>query len=381
MADDVHVLGIGMTRFTAHEDDAVALGVDAVAAALTDAAVEPSAVDALYAGHVHGGMVAGERVGAECGLAGIPTVNLENACASGTTAIIEAVHAIRAGRYECVVACGFEKVSDRRGMIAPGEGDYEGQLGLVFPAWHAMSARLYMSEWGLTREQLALVAVKNRRNGALNPLSHWQDDVSLEEVVGSREIATPLRLYDCCPKSDGGAAVVLGSSRLAAEAKRRHGRGVAIRGVGLTSGRPDGMYSPLFEDVTARAASAAYAEAGIGPGDVDFAEVHDCFTIAEGLRVEGLGLCESGSYFRELEDGRWFTDGRTPVNASGGLLAKGHPLGATGVGQVCEIATQMRGEAGPRQLARADVGLAHTRGGSVPGTEGGSCGVLVCVGD
>ena len=377
--NDVYVIGIGMTRFTKHEEDAVALGVQAVSAALEDAGVETHDVDALYAGHVHGGMVAGERVGAECALAGLPTVNVENACASGTTAIIEAVHAIRAGRYDCVVACGFEKVSGQKGMIAPAAGDYEGELGLVFPAWHAMRARMYMNEYGLTRDQLSLVAVKNRHNGARNPLSHWHEEVTVEEVSASREIATPLRLFDCCPKSDGGAAVVLGSKRFAAAAKARHGTAVIVKGVGLASGRPDGMYEPLFEEVTARAAKAAYDEAGVTPADVDFAEVHDCFTIAEGLRVEGLGLCEPGSYFRELEEGRWLQDGRTPVNASGGLLAKGHPLGATGVGQLCELTTQMRGRAGDRQLQRVEVGIAHTRGGSVPGTEGGSCGVLVAV--
>ena len=379
---EAYVLGIGMTPFTRHEVDGVALGVQAAAAALEDAALEPGDVDALYAGHVHGGMVAGERVGASVGLAGIPTVNVENACATGTTAIIEAVHGIASGRFECVVACGFEKVSDQRGMIAPAEGDYEGELGLVFPAWHAMSTRLYMHEYGLTRSQLSLVAVKNRHNGARNPLSHFRQEVSVEEVGASREIATPLRLYDCCPKSDGGAAVVLGSKRFAAEARRRHGRSVAVRGVGLVSGRPDGTYQPLFEDVTARAAHAAYDMAGVEPDGVDFAEVHDCFTIAEGLRVEGLGLCEPGTYFRELEQsGRWLADGDTPINASGGLLAKGHPLGATGVGQLCEITTQMRGGAGERQVERTDVAVAHTRGGSVPRTEGGSCGVLVCVAD
>jgi acetyl-CoA acetyltransferase len=378
---EAYVIGVGMTRFTRHETDAVSLGVEAVAAALEDAGIEPKDVDALYAGHVHGGMVAGERVGAETGLAGIPTVNVENACASGTTAIIEAVHAVRAGRFDCVVACGFEKVSDRKGMITPAEGDYEGALGLVFPAWHAMRARLYMHEYGLTRDQLSLVAVKNRHNGALNPLSHWREEVSVGDVGESREIATPLRLFDCCPKSDGGAAVVIVSQKLAVEARRAHGRSVVVKGAGLASGRADGNYEALFEDVTSRAARTAYQEAGMEPSDVDFAEVHDCFTIAEGLRVEGLGLCEPGTYFRQLEEGRWLMDGATPVNASGGLLAKGHPLGATGVGQVCEIVTQMRGRAGERQLKRADVAVAHTRGGSVPGTEGGSCGVLVCVGD
>jgi acetyl-CoA acetyltransferase len=379
---DVYVIGIGMTRFTRHEASSITLCEEAVAAAIEDAGIETADVDALYAGHVHGGAVAGERVGAATGLAGIPTLNLENACASGTTAVIEAAYAIRAGRFDAVVACGFEQMSTRKGMIAPSDGDYEGALGLVFPAWHALRARMYMERYGLTRDQLSLVAVKNRANGALNPLSHWREEVTIDDVGESREIATPLRLLDCCPKSDGAAAVVLGSKRFLEETRRRHGRAVAIAGVGLSSGRADGLYEPLFEDITSRTAELAYREAGIRPDDVDFAEVHDCFTIAEGLRVEGLGLAEPGTYFKTLEsDGRWLREGETPVNASGGLLAKGHPVGATGVAQVCELVTQMRGAAGDRQLARTDVGIAHTRGGSVPGTEGGSCGVVVCTGD
>jgi acetyl-CoA acetyltransferase len=241
---------------------------------------------------------------------------------------------------------------------------------------------MYMERYGLTRDQLSLVAVKNRANGALNPLSHWREEVTIDDVGESREIATPLRLLDCCPKSDGAAALVLGSKRFLEETRRRHGRAVAIAGVGLSSGRADGLYEPLFEDITSRTAELAYREAGIRPDDVDFAEVHDCFTIAEGLRVEGLGLAEPGTYFKTLEsDGRWLREGETPINASGGLLAKGHPVGATGVAQVCELVTQMRGTAGDRQLARTDVAIAHTRGGSVPGTEGGSCGVVVCTGD
>jgi acetyl-CoA acetyltransferase len=378
----VFVIGVGMTRFTRHEESSIALGEQAVAAAIDDAGIETADMDALYAGHVHGGAVAGERVGAATGLAGIPTLNLENACASGTTAIVEATHAIRAGRYDAVVACGFEKMSSRPGMIAPSEGDYEGALGLVFPAWHAVRARMYMDAYGLTRDQLSRVAVKNRSNGALNPLAHFHEEVTLADVAESRPVATPLRLFDCCPKSDGAAAVVLGSRRFLDATRRRHGRAITVAGVGLSSGRADGFYEPLFEDITHRAAQEAYDDAGIKPSDVDFAEVHDCFTIAEGLRVEALGLAEPGTYFRELEaNGRWMRDGACPVNASGGLLAKGHPVGATGVAQVCELVTQMRGVAGERQLAKTDVGVAHTRGGSVPGTEGGSCGVVVCTGD
>ncbi len=377
-----YVIGIGMTRFTKHQRGPVELGEEAVAAALDDAGVGPSEVEALYAGHVHAGPVAAQRVGAATGLAGIPTLNLENACASGTTAVIEAVHAVRAGRYDCVVACGFEQVSTLQGMITPAAGDYEGELGLVFPGWYAMRARIYMDEYALTRQQLSLVAVKNRHNGSLNPLSHFRQEVSEDDVSTSRPIATPLRLQDCCPKSDGGAAVVIGSERYLADAKRRHGRAVRIAGASLTSGRADGLYEPLFEDITFRAASSAYSQAGVTPELIDFCEVHDCFTIAEGLRVEALGLTAPGTYFRELQStGRWTLEGGTPVNPSGGLLAKGHPLGATGVAQLCEITTQMRGLGGERQLGKADIALAHTRGGSVPGTEGASCGVVVCIGD
>jgi len=379
--NDVYILGIGMTRFARHKDTtAVDLGVSAVADALGDAGIDVRDVDAMYAGHVYGGMVAGQSVAAGCGLAGIPVVNVENACASGTTAIIEAAYGIRSERYRCVVACGFEKVSDRAGMLAPADDDFEGQLGLVFPAWHAMRARMYMNEYGLTREQLALVAVKNHHNGARNSKAQYRNEITVEDVANSREIASPLRLFDCCPKGDGAAAVILGSKELADHAAR-HSRTVRIRGMGLFSGAADGKYSALFEDVTARAAQTAFDEADLLPEDTNFAEVHDCFTIAEGLRVEGLGLCPPGTYFQQLEEGRWTTDGRTPINPSGGLLAKGHPLGATGVAQLCEITTQFRGEAGDRQVKKADVAVAHTRGGSVPGTEGGSCAVVVCMAD
>lgn len=378
--NDVYVIGAGMTPFAKHGDsNAIDLGAQALQTAIEDAGLSPTDVEAMYAGHVYGGMVAGERVAAECGLAGAPIVNVENACASGTTAVIEAVHAIRAGRYRCVAACGFEKISDRPGMLTPEESDYEGQLGLVFPAWHAMRARLYMDEFGLTREQLALVAVKAHHNGSLNPLAQIRDEITVSDVIESRPIASPLNLLDCCPKGDGGAAVILASADFAREYVRRHGRVTKVVGVGLYSGRADGAYAPLFEDVTSRAAHDAFAEAGVTPKDVDFAEVHDCFTIAEGFRVEGIGLCEPGAYFRLLEEGRWTLAGEVPINPSGGLLAKGHPLGATGVAQLCEITTQFRGAAGGRQVREADVAVAHTRGGSVPGTEGGSCGVLVCV--
>jgi acetyl-CoA acetyltransferase len=324
-------------------------------------------------------MVAGERVGALAGLAGIPTLNVENACASGSSAVIEAAYAIASGRYQCVAVCGFEKLSGQTGMLAPADDDYEGRLGLVFPSWHAMRARLYMHEFDATREDLAAVAVKNRRHGILNPLAQFRAPIGIDDVIASREIASPLRLLDCCPRGDGAAAVVLAGKPYLDVARRRHAQVARIAGAGLTSGRPDGAYSPLFEDITLRATEAAFARTGLTRDDVKFAEVHDCFSIAEPFRVEGLGLCEPGTYFHHLRDGRWDLGGDVPINPSGGLLSKGHPLGATGVAQICEVATQFSGSAGPRQIDGADVALTHTRGGSVPGTEGGSCAVIVCV--
>lgn len=379
---DVFAVGVGMTRFTRHERSSIDLGTDALLAALEDSGLETGQVDALYAGHVHGGAVAGERIGAAVGLAGVPTFNLENACASGTTAVVEATYAIRSGRFDCVAIVGFEQMSTLSGMIAPSAGDYEGAMGMVFPAWHALRARMYVERYALTRDELSAVSVKNRANGALNPLAHFRDPVTSEQVAESRSVATPLRLFDCCPKSDGGAAVILATESTAAASLRWADRRIRVAGISVTSGRADGLYEPLFEDITHRAATSAYQDAGVTAADIDFAEVHDCFTIAEGLRVEGLGLAEPGTYFKVLSaEGRWWRDGSTPINTSGGLLAKGHPVGATGVAQIYELVSQMRGDAGVRQIAKVDVGLAHTRGGSVPGTEGGSCGVVVCVGD
>jgi acetyl-CoA acetyltransferase len=377
--DDVYVIGWGMTRFGKHPTPGVNLGAEALEDAIASAALERKEIEALYVGHVHGGMVAGERVGALAAVTAIPTLNIENACASGSSAIIEAAYAIGSGRYDCVAVCGFEKLTDRTEMLAPADDDYEGRLGLVFPSWHAMRARLYMHEFGVTREDLAGVAVKNRRHGIMNPLAQFTEPIGIEDVVASREIASPLRLLDCCPRGDGGAAVILASKRYLEAARRRHGSVVQIAGAGLTSGGPDGSYSPLFEDITMRATEAAFADTGVTRRDVKFAEVHDCFSIAEPFRVEGLGLCEPGTYFDQLRDGRWDLGGDLPVNPSGGLLSKGHPLGATGVAQVCEVATQFSGTAGPRQIAGADIALTHTRGGSVPGTEGGSCAVILCV--
>jgi len=376
--EDVYVIGVGMTKFGKHPDRmAVDLGAEAVLEAIRDADIDPRRIEAAYCGHVYGGMVTGQKVLAQVGLAGIPLANVENACSSGATAIREGYLAIRAREYDVVLAFGLEHLTTRfRGALTPGEDDLEAAVGLTMPGIYAMRARRHMEEFGTTREELALISVKNKRNASLNPYAQFQKPVTLEEVLNSRLIADPLRLYDCSPVSDGAAAVILASGWAVAKLSAR--RAVRIAAAALRTGTVEvGPVSMTFEELTHRTAQDAYERAGIGPEDVDFAEVHDCFSIAEVLRVEGLGLYPVGEYPKRVARGEAEINGRLPINPSGGLLGKGHPLGATGVAQVVELARQLRGEAGDRQIQRAKVGLAHCRGGKASGIEGAACTVII----
>ena len=375
---DVWITGVGMTKFGKHPDRTAAdLGADAVLEAIADSGLDPRRIEAAYCGHVFQGMVTGQRVLANTGLAGIPLVNVEDACSSGAVAIREAMLAILAGACDIVLAFGVEHLTGKfRGALRPDEEDLEGAVGLTMPAIYAMRARRHMAEFGTTRRQIAIVSVKNKRNASQNPLAQIRTPVTLDEVLGSRPIADPLCLQDCSPVSDGGAAVVLCSDRTA----RQSGPGRAMRlaasalRTGVVEVEPGSM---AFEPLTRQTAWDAYERAGLGPDEIDLAEVHDCFSIAEILRVEGLGLYAPGTYPAALERGEADIGGRRPVNPSGGLLGKGHPLGATGVAQVVEIVRQLRGEAGPRQVEDARVGLAHCRGGKAAGIEGAACTVQI----
>ncbi|MBI4729968.1 MAG: thiolase family protein [Acidobacteria bacterium] len=376
--NDVYVIGVGMTRFAKHADrDVVSLGTEAVRAAIKDANLDPRRIEAAYCGHVFQGMAAGQRVLAQVGLAGIPLANVENACSSGATAIREAYLAIRAQECEVVLAFGMEHLTSKfKGALTPDEDDPEAAVGLTMPGVYAMRARRYMEEYGTTREQLALIPVKNRAHAALNPLAQFQDRIAVKQVLESRPIADPLRLLDCSPISDGAAAVIVTSDAAA----RRLGGGRAIRlaasslRTGSVEPEPTSM---SFEPLTHATARDAYERAGIAPEEVGFAEVHDCFSIAEALRVEGLGLFGRGEYLLAVERGDASLGGRMPVNPSGGLLGKGHPLGATGVAQVVELVRQLRGEGAERQIENATVGLAHCRGGKAAGVDGAACTVQI----
>jgi acetyl-CoA acetyltransferase len=369
-----------MTRFGKHPDaDAADLGAEALRGAVSDAGIDPRAIEAVYCGHVFQGMVTGQRILAQVGLAGLPLSNVENACSSGATAIREASLAIRAGEHDVVLAVGTEHLTSRfRGALTPDKSDPEAAVGATMPGVYAMRARRYMEDFGMTREQLALIPVKNKTNAARNPLAHFREPITVEDVLESRPIADPLNLHDCSPVTDGAAAVILMSD----EAAKKYGNGQPIRlaASALRSGTVDvEPTSMTFEPLTWATAQDAYERAGIGPEDVDFAEVHDCFSIAEVLRVEGLGLFEQGEYPAAVERGEADIEGRLPINPSGGLLGKGHPLGGTGVAQVVELVRQLRGEAGDRQIENARVGLAHCRGGKAVGLEGAACTVQILV--
>ncbi len=376
----VHVVGVGMTRFGKHPDsDATDLGAAAFLEAIADAGIDPRLVESAYVGHVFQGMVTGQRILAQVGLAGLPLANVENACSSGATAIREASLAIRAGENDVVVAIGTEHLTNKfAGALTPDPSDPEAAVGATMPGVYAMRARRYMEEFGMTREQLALIPVKNKANAAQNPLAHFRKEITVEDVLESRPIADPLRLHDCSPVTDGSAAVILMSDK----AMKQYGNGRSIRLAASTlrSGSVDvEPTSMTYEPLTWTTAKEAYEKAGIGPEDVDFAEVHDCFSIAEVLRVEGLGLFEQGSYPWAVERGEANIGGRLPINPSGGLIGKGHPLGGTGVAQVVELVRQLRGEAGVRQIEGARIGVAHCRGGKAVGIEGAACTVQILV--
>ena len=376
----VHIAGAGMVRFGKFAASVTFehLACGAARAALGDAGACRADIQAVYLGHVFGGPVAGQRVATELGLGGLPVSNHENYCASGATALREAWVAVRAGLYDVVLVIGAEKMTDRvRGGVAPDASDLDAQQGYVMTAGHALSARRYMQDHGATRAQIAAVAVKNHAHSVHNPYAQYQQPISLEQVLAARVVADPLGVLDCSPISDGAAAAVVcspaGLARLGISARRPQ-----VRGIGLVSGTlRTGLYDLNEEDISRRAGEQAWALAGIDPQDVDLVEMHDCFTIAEIVRLEGLGLVPRGQGARWTVDGHTALGGKLPVNVSGGLLSRGHPVGATGMAQVCELFWQLSDRAEARQVQGAQVALAYCKGGTVSGTDGASVTTVV----
>jgi acetyl-CoA acetyltransferase len=375
----VSVIGVGMVPFAKYPDKSITdIGWPAVKAAIRDAGIEPKRIEAVYSGTARGGAMVGQRIMGRIGLAGLPIVNVENACSSSSSAVHQAVLAVRSGAYDVVLAIGVEKLTKFGGGTLPlDEDDWEVGLGLTMPALYAMRAQRYMHDYGVTAQQLALVSVKNRQNGALNPDAQMRKPVTVEEVLGSRMIADPFTLLQCCPTGDGAAAVILASDNVARQF--RHDP-ISVRASHLTSGKfMSGFRDMTSPEITVRGARDCFEEAGLGPEDIGVAEVHDAFSIAELLYYEAFGFCPRGEGAAFLQSGATALGGSLPVNPSGGLLAKGHPVGATGAAQMVEIVRQLRGEAGPRQVAGVKTGLTHATGGGISGFDHGACSIHIFV--
>jgi acetyl-CoA acetyltransferase len=366
------VWGVGTSRFARQPERLPAeLAWEAVSEALEDAGVDE--VDAAYVGTVFGAPGVAQRALSGLGLTEIPIVTVENACASGTTAYHEAHAAILVGRYERVLALGVEHLTSRfEGPIAPETTDPEQATGLLLPALYALSASRYMADHGATPADLARVAVKNSAHGARNPRAQRQRAVTEDEVLRSRMIAEPLTLFQCAGLSDAAAAAVLGPPR-------GNHRDIRVRASVLRSGEPWDQASEHVwgYDIVRATGATALEEAGMAPDDLDLLEVHDAFTIGELVTLEALGLAEAGEAPARVAAGDLSIGGRQPVNPSGGLLSRGHPLGATGLAQVAEVTWQLRGDAGERQVDGARVGLVETMGGGAAGIDGNGCVVTV----
>ncbi|HEY4409094.1 MAG TPA: thiolase family protein [Acidimicrobiia bacterium] len=376
---DVHVAGVGMTRFGKFPDSSVrSLAEEAAARALADADLPPGEVEMAFfanatAGILHGQeMIRGQVALRHTGLLGIPIVNVENACASASSAFYLAWMAVASGAVDVALAIGSEKLThpDKEKTFAAigtavdlgQRAEMEARLGTsgghrsFFMDIYAGMARDYMARSGATAEDFARVVVKNQHHGALNPNAQYGGERSVEEVLASREVAPPLTLLMCSPISDGAAAVVLCSPELAG----RLGADVKVASTVLLSGRDrNGVGQPAAE----RAARRAFERAGIGPEDVDVVEVHDAAAPAELIVYEEVGLCGPGEGPKLLASGDTALGGRVPVNPSGGLLSKGHPIGATGCAQLVELVDQLRGRCGARQVEGARVALAENGGG------------------
>ena len=358
---EVVIIGVGMHKFGRFPEKTVKeLGRVAIENALEDSGVSFKEIEVVYVGHVYQPMGTGSDVVTQFGQTGIPIVNTEVACTSSTQALIRAAWEVATGLYDMALAVGVEKMG--RGLIGglTATGSYEEVMGLmVMPALYAMMSRKHMKDYGTTFEQLAMCSVKEHRNGVLNPYAQYQKECTLEEVMNSRMIADPITLFMCSPTSDGASAAVIC-------ARERAGRytskpPVAIAAWGLTSG----SYSKEGEEFggMGELVNKVYNQAGVGPKDIDVAQVHDAFSPGEIFIPESLGLIPKGEGGRWVEAGRTDIDGEIPINTDGGLVSRGHPVGATGLAQVAELVWQLRGEAGQRQVAGdPKVALQHNAG-------------------
>lgn len=342
--------------------------------ALEDAGLGREDVQALYLGNMSGGQFIRQEhlsslIADQAGLAPLPCTRVEAACASGGLALREAMIAVASGLYDIVVAAGIEKMSDvlteeaTGALASASDQEWEAFNGATFPALYALMARRHMHEFGTTEEQMAMVAVKNHNFASKNPCAQYHTKITVRDVLESPVVCSPLKLLDCSPISDGAACVVLAPED---QARKYTDTPILIAGSGhaTDSLALHGRKSLVQLDATVEAARQAYRMAGISPSEVQVAEVHDCFTIAEIMAIEDLGFCRKGEGGKMIEEGQTDLGGKVVVNPSGGLKGKGHPVGATGIAQAVEIVLQLRGEAGKRQVEGAQIGLTHNVGGT-----------------
>jgi acetyl-CoA acetyltransferase len=397
MSDKVYIIGAAMTPFGKRLDDTVkSLTAEAVGAALKDAGLESQDIQAAWFSNTRQPMLEGQNTIRgqialkNAGIAGIPIVNVENACSSGSTAFLQAIASIRAGMSEVALVAGTDKMvyPDRPEKVAAAFAggtdihdrdavlDYITSIGgerpgpdrSLFMDLYAAQARYHMEKFGSTQEDYAMIAANTHSHGAENPNAQYRTAFTAEEVLADKPIVYPFTRAMCAPVSDGAAAAVLCSG---AALKKRGGgrRAVRVRACTLLSTQPRAK-DDYKNHISRRAANAAYEEAGFSPGDVDVAEVHDATAFSTVQQIENLGLCKPGDVGKELREGNFRIGGKVPVNTSGGLLAKGHPVGATGIAQIYELVSQLRGEAGSRQVESARIAVAENGGGFLGVEEG-----------
>ncbi len=373
---DVYVMGVDMIKFGRFPDRSVPnIGAEAALMALDDAGLGIQDMQALYCGNLGqaSGMV-GQRILQEIGQTGMPVVNVANACATGATAFREAWMSIKAGMYDVVLAVGVEQMG--KGLLGgAGTGDgipKEGLLGSgTMPCVFAEAGMEHAKEYGTTFEQFAKISVKNHHHSTMNPKAMYQIETPLDDVMNAEMISYPNTKLMCSVNVDGSAAAVLVSEKKARELGMA--RAVKVRASAMASDpyTDRDLVMPDVNACTRLAAKDAYEQAGIGPEDVNLVELHDCFATAEMLHYENLGLCKDGEAGRMIDEGHVELGGKVPVNVSGGLLSKGHPLGATGIANIYEICTHLRGEAGKRQVEGAKIGMTHVIG------LGTACGIHI----
>ena len=364
---DVYVLGVGMIKFGRYPDkDVSQLGAEAALGALTDAGMSIKDIEMFVCGNLfQANAMNGQKILQQIGQTGIPVFNVSNACATGSTAFREAYVGVASGMYDVTMAVGVEQMG-KMGLLGGGARSggesVEGVLGSgLMPAVFGQAGVEHMRKYGTTAEQFAKISVKNHKHSVHNPLSQYQVEVSLGDVMKARMVAYPNTLYMCCPTGDGAAATILVSEE---KLKQFTTKPIKVAASVLTSDpyTDRDLTMPDVNTLTQNAAKQAYEKSGLGPQDLDLVELHDCFVTAELLHYENLGLCGEGEAGQLIDQGETALGGKIPVNVSGGLLSKGHPLGATGVANIYELVNQLRGNGGARQVEGAKAGLAHVIG-------------------